>query len=593
MAIRILPEELIDQIAAGEVIERPASVVKELIENSLDAGARRIEVDIERGGSSLVRVRDDGGGMQPEEVALALARHATSKIASLEDLASVRTLGFRGEALPSIASVSRLRLLSRAAGAEHGTEVVAEAGSARPARPAAHAPGTTVEVRDLFFNVPARRKFVRTEATELGHIVRLVERLALSRPDVSFRLRHGERTLLTAPAETGVERPDARLRAVLGEPFLEHCVAVEQRGGPLSLEGWIGLPTAARAQADQQFWFVNGRAVRDRVLMNAARMAYRDVLFHGRHPAYVLYLTIDPQLVDVNAHPAKLEVRFRESRAVHDFIFRALERTLAATRPQPSVSANELVPVSLARVTPQALRSMPRPGAGLALGTSARESLHGAVVRDAPASSAIELPAAQPELTDRPLGTALAQLHGIYILAQDREGLLVIDMHAAHERVLYEQLKAQRAQGSIASQLLLAPVTVELKSHELDAALEQRAEFTRAGFEIDALGPTRLVVRRVPALSVGVDPAALLRETLAAGELGAGSHHLEAAADRLLATLACRTAVHAHRRLTLPEMDALLREMERTDRANQCNHGRPTWTRLTMRELDQLFLRGR
>ena len=601
MTIRVLPEELIDQIAAGEVIERPASVVKELVENSLDAGAHRIEVDVERGGTGLIRVRDDGTGMHPEELPLALARHATSKIASLEDLASITTLGFRGEALPSIASVSRLRIVTRTREADHGTELLAEAGAQRTVRPAAHAPGTTIEVRDLFFNVPARRKFVRTEPTELGHIARLVERLALSRTDVSFRLRHGERVLLDAPAEPDAQRPDARLRAVLGEEFLSGCVEVQQAAGPLSLTGWIALPTLARAQPDQQFWFVNTRGVRDRLLMSAARLAYRDVLYHGRHPAYVLQLSIVPELVDVNAHPAKLEVRFRESRAVHDFIFRALERVLAQTRPTPEDAALSLAPTSMAAtsmaptsMTPTAWRAAPRPAPGLPFGAASAltAALYSRTSPDTFQTARDEVIADLAE-EEHPLGTALAQLHGIYILAQNRHGLVLVDMHAAHERVLYEQLKAQLAHGTIASQLLLEPLSLELKADELEALLTQRDEWERAGFELDALGPTRLAVRRVPALLGGTDIRAVVREALTYGELDAGAHHLEDAADRLLGTLACRTAIHAHRRLTLPEMDALLRQMESTERANQCNHGRPTWTRLTLAELDQLFLRGR
>ncbi len=593
MPIRVLSSELIDQIAAGEVIERPASVVKELVENSLDAGARRIEIEIERGGIGLVRVRDDGSGMPAEELPLALARHATSKIGSLDDLEAVTTLGFRGEALPSIASVSRLRLVSRTRGAEHGVELSAEGGTVMPARPAAHPLGTTVEVRDLFFNVPARRKFVRSDATEIGQIARLTERLALSRADVAFRLRHAERVLLEAPAGLEVPSLADRVRAVCGEEFLARSLAVDHGAGPVSLSGWIALPTASRAQANEQFWFVNGRSVRDRLLMNAARLAYRDVLYHGRFPAYVLYLSLDPRWVDVNAHPSKLEVRFRDARQIHDFVLHALERVLAATKPQVAsapaavagyVGEPQAAPYPAAH-SQTALHLPPALGPGSAPLPQIAPHLESA---SQPQDDLSREPSGSSSM---PLGTALGQLHGVYILAQSREGLVLVDMHAAHERVLYERLKAQRAE--VASQHLLEPLIVDVKPHELDALFERRADWQRAGFEIDALGPTRVAVRRVPALAAHADIAAIVRSMLADLELGVSSHHLDDAADRFLGTLACRTAIHAHRRLTLAEMDALLRQMEATERTNQCNHGRPTWTRLTLSQLDQLFLRGR
>jgi DNA mismatch repair protein MutL len=572
MPIRVLPTELIDQIAAGEVIERPASVVKELAENSLDAGARRIEVDVERGGIGLIRVRDDGRGMQPHELALALERHATSKITSIEDLAAIGTLGFRGEALPSIASISRLRLTSRSAGAERAAEIVVEGAMASQVRPASHPPGTTLEVRDLFFNVPARRKFVRSDATELGHVARMVERLALSRPDVAFRLRSAERVLLDAALATGTGGEMARISQVLGEDFSARCVPVRHAAGPVEVHGWIALPTASRAQPDQQFWFVNGRNVRDRLLANAARLAYRDVLYHGRHAAYVLHLDLDPRLVDVNAHPAKLEVRFRDSRQVHDFVMRALERALASTSP-----ASHLVPAATMSLAIGGERLALTQG--WALAASVGEAHRTAEVMEAG--------------RDAPLGTALAQLHGVYILSQSEAGLVLTDMHAAHERVLYEKLKADHDRHQPASQLLLDPIVVELKTDELEALLEERGEWERAGFELDALGPERLALRRVPALLVGKDVAAIVREVVRSLALDAGTHHLDSAAHGFLGTLACRTAIQAHRHLTLPEMNALLRQMEATERANQCNHGRPTWTRLTLAELDRLFLRGR
>ena len=608
MPIRVLPSELVDQIAAGEVIERAASVVKELVENSLDSGARRVEIDVERGGIGLVRVRDDGCGIAADELPVALSRHATSKIASLDDLESVATLGFRGEALPSIGSVSRLRIVSHPVGAEHGAEISVDGGKVVPVRPAAHPQGTTIEVRELFFNVPARRKFVRADSTELGHIARAVERLALSRFDVTFRLRNGERLLLDAPASSGAGGEAGRLAQVLGKDFPLRSLAVNHSAGPVNLSGWIGLPTAARGQADQQFWFVNDRNVRDRLLMNAVRLAYRDVLYGGRYPAYVLYLTLDPQLVDVNAHPAKLEVRFRDSRQIHDFVFRALERALADTKPNLAAapaadSGSVLGPPRLGL------------GGGHASGTGysggGRHSSGGSsfgspgslalyeptrspwAVADTVREPAGRLDPLQAMEAEHPLGTALAQLHGIYILAQNRDGLILVDMHAAHERVLYEKFKSEHGEAAPASQHLLEPIVVELKGHEVDAILESRSEWERAGFDLDALGPTRLALRRVPALIAGENVTEIVRSVVRDLELDADAHHLDGAADTFLGTLACRSAIHAHRRLSIPEMNALLRQMEVTDRANQCNHGRPTWTRLSLAELDQLFLRGR
>ena len=595
MPIRVLPNELVDQIAAGEVIERPASVVKELVENSLDSGARRIEIDVERGGIGLIRIRDDGCGIPADELPIAVSRHATSKITSLDDLESVTTLGFRGEALPSIGSVSRLRIVSHPAVAEHGAEIGVDGGAVTTVRPAAHPPGTTIEVRELFYNVPARRKFVRSDSTESGHIVRLVERLALSRFDVTFRLRHGTRLLLDAPAvEEGAEIH--RVGEVLGREFSGRSVPVDHSAGPVHIGGWIGLPTAARATADQQYWFVNNRNVRDRLLMNAVRVAYRDVLYGGRHAAYVLYLTLDPKLVDVNAHPAKLEVRFRDSRQVHDFVFRALERVLADTKPNLIAALPAADTAAVLGRTETARYPSHGTTAALPLYEPTRDpwAVINTVREPEPGFYGASAPAAQLEpASGHPLGTALAQLHGIYILAQNRDGLVLVDMHAAHERVLYEKMKAEHELAEPASQHLLEPIVVDLKGHELDAILESRAEWERAGFELDALGPTRLALRRVPALIARENVTEIVKAVVRDLELDADAHHLDGAADKFLGTLACRTAIHAHRRLTVPEMNALLRQMEVTERANQCNHGRPTWTRLSMPELDQLFLRGR
>jgi DNA mismatch repair protein MutL len=626
MPIRILPNELIDQIAAGEVIERPASVIKELVENSLDAGARRIEVDVERGGVGLMRVRDDGRGISAEELPIAICRHATSKIAALDDLAAITTLGFRGEALPSIGSVSRLRVISHPTDADRAAEIRVDGGTTTAVRPAAHPPGTTVEVRDLFFNIPARRKFVRSPQTETGHIARLLERLALSRPDVAFRLRSGDRVLLDAPAPTREPPGEERLAQVLGKELMASLIPVHEASGPVELAGWAGLPTASRAQPDQQFWFVNGRSVRDKLLASAVRLGYRDVLYHGRHAAYVLHLSLDPQLVDVNAHPAKLEVRFRDGHQIHEFIFRAIERALAGTRPEagatPAASAQPVLGGIAARSAgPAGTWSRP----AQALVEHARISgvlpLHSPAINDSArdawmlARAVNESPSAAPDISAEtgessasvmqrtargegesgypPLGVPLAQLHGIYILAQSREGLILVDMHAAHERVLYERMKADRGGGPPASQLLLEPLIVTVKPHELDAVLESPQAWEQAGFEIDSVGPSSLALRRIPALLGQERVTDIVKSVIEDLAREDGLHHLDEAADRFLGTLACRTAIHARRRLTLPEMDALLRQMEATDRANQCNHGRPTWTRLTLGELDQLFLRGR
>ena len=636
MPIRVLPSELVDQIAAGEVIERAASVVKELVENSLDAGAHRIEIDIERGGVGLIRVRDDGGGIAADELPIAISRHATSKIASLDDLEAITTLGFRGEALPSIGSVSRLRVASHPTGAPHASEINVDGAVVSPVRPCAHPTGTTIEVRDLFFNVPARRKFVRSDATELGHIARLVERMALSRFDVSFRLRSGERVLLDAPATKGTVE-EGRLGQILGKDFLVRSVPMEHHAGPVEITGWIGLPTASRGQPDQQFWFVNGRAVRDKLLMNAVRVAYRDVLYGGRHATYVLYLTLDPRLVDVNAHPSKLEVRFRDSRQIHEFVFRAIERVLANTKPDMTAAPAAVAEFSGGVGAGVGIGIGTRGSGGIRGGAGIRSStgfrsggvgsgIHNAGdappyvaslpfyqpsrdpwgVEDAVRQSAVDSTSAFNDLSlgaqdaqspgsnsEHPLGVALAQLHGIYIISQTRDGLVLVDMHAGHERVLYEQLKTAHAASAPPSQQLLEPIVVELKPHELEAILEDRAEWERAGFELDALGTTRLALRRVPALLTGKNVGEIVSSVIRDMETDVHGHHFDGAADKFLGTLACRTAIHAHRRLTLPEMNALLRQMESTDRANQCNHGRPTWTRLSLPELDQLFLRGR
>jgi DNA mismatch repair protein MutL len=592
MPIRPLPNHLINQIAAGEVVERPASLAKELVENALDAGARLIEVTVEDGGMSLVAVRDDGSGIPAEELPIALERHATSKIASLEDLEHVASLGFRGEALPSIASVARLRIVSRHGEARHATAIRVDGGLAGAPEPAPHPGGTLVEVRDLFFNTPARRKFLRSAATEFQHLERALIRIALGRPEVAFRLTHnGRRSFQVEPARDrfGEER---RLAALLDDAFVQSAVYVEHAAMGMSLRGWVALPTYSRATADEQYFVVNGRAVRDRVLSGAVRQGYRDVLFHGRHPAYVLQLSLDPARVDANAHPQKLEVRFRDARSVHDFVRRTVEAALAETRPG-AATAGPIAATALAPVVPAGLvRQAPMP-------LAVEESIGGVldwtrlatpVSRAAETRPSETMPAAGPV---PPLGYALGQLHGIYILSETAEGLALVDMHAAHERVLYEQLKAELEAGGPQRQTLLVPQILELAESEADLAIEHAAGLAELGIVIDRLGPRQLAVREMPVAFGSKDLGGLVRDALRElSELG-GSGVVTEWRERALATVACHAAVRAHRRLTLAEMNALLRDMERTDRADQCNHGRPTWVRLGLADLDRLFLRGR
>jgi DNA mismatch repair protein MutL len=576
MPIRVLEGTLVDQIAAGEVIERPASVVKELVENALDAGARQVTVDIEHGGIRLIRVRDDGYGIAAGELPLALARHATSKIASLEDLERVASLGFRGEALPSIASVSALRIASRTRDAEGGAALEAVDGMAGAVAPAAHPPGTTVEVRDLFHRVPARRKFLRAESTEFQHVLKTMTRLALSRFDVAFTLMHNRREHFALPPAPGRAEREARIARLVGADFLAASRHVAFAHAGFGLEGWIGLPSASRAQPDRQFLFVNGRMVRDRLLGSAVRLGYRDVSHGERHPAWVLYLSLDPLQLDVNAHPQKLEVRFRDARAVHDFLFRAVERALA----EAGAGARGSAPVVV-----EAWGAAPRSPGGLALGEPGPASAfdpHGTQ------DSAVDAPR-----EGGPLGEAIAQLHGIYVLAQSAEGLVLVDMHAAHERILYERLKSALASGRGPRQPLLVPALLETTEGEADLAEQRTPELYAAGFTVERVGPATLAVREVPVALAGADVASVLADALA--DLGAGgtAHRIESSQNELLANIACRSAVRAHRRLTIPEMNALLRDMERTERSGQCSHGRPTWTRLTLAELDRIFLRGR
>jgi DNA mismatch repair protein MutL len=583
MTIQVLPDALVNQIKAGEVVERPAAAVKELIENSLDAGARQIEIDVEQGGLRLLRVRDDGRGIVRDQLPLALARHATSKIGSLEDLERVRSLGFRGEALASLLSVSRLNLVSRTADDAHGWQV---GGAGAPdgiaPRPAAHAVGTTVEACDLFFNTPARRKFLKAESTEFRHIQQAVARAALARFEVGFQLRHNQRRVLQLAAAADAAARDARVRQLCGEEFLNDAMYLEETREGLHLRGWVGLPSAGRRQADLQFLYVNGRAVRDKLLGHALRRAFSDVLHSTLYPAFVLYLELDPGAVDVNVHPQKTEVRFRESSRVHDFLFGVVHQMIRRLRPQPEQHHH----VRLAETDVAPAQASLRYAS-----SSAPVPLSGAEPQTDYAG-----PAPAPMPADQPLGTALAQLAGVFILAQNREGLILVDAHAAHERVLYERFKRQLAEGGVAAQQLLVPEIVQLPEDAADAIEARHEEWRRMGLELDRAGPGAIAVRALPPLLAGTDIAAFVRRLASDEDARELESHLGEVLDaqhRVMADMACRAAIKAHRRLSLPEMDGLLRDMESTERAGQCNHGRRTWVQIGLDELDRLFLRGR
>ncbi len=616
--IHLLSPQLANQIAAGEVVERPASVVKELLENSLDSGADRIELDIEQGGVKLIRLRDNGRGIDKGDLPLALSRHATSKINVLEDLEAVGSLGFRGEALASISSVSRLTLTSRPPEQDNAWAVSAQGRDmTADVVPAAHPPGTTVEVRDLFFNTPARRKFLKTEKTEFRHLEEVVKRLALSCYDVGFSLRHnGKMVHQLRPADSEQAR-EQRLAQLLGKAFVNESVALDvvAEASGLRLWGWMGLPTFSRAQADQQYFFVNGRVIRDKVVTHAVRQAYQDVLFHGRHPAYVLYLELDPALVDVNVHPTKHEVRFRESRLVHDFIFRTLYRVIADLRPQDvaPVQGAPDVPMQSELVQPEAAYPQAEPAPpvadlsalrqrpmGLGFGNSGgarqvQEQVQGYAALHQPAgvTPQVSVPGIASEQQEvPPLGYALAQLHGIYILAQNAEGMVLVDMHAAHERIVYERMKVAFEQDRIRSQPLLVPVNMAVSAREGDIAEEYPEEFHRLGFRLERMAEESLVIREVPVALAKANVEQLVRDVLGDMLQFGTSDRIQAHLNELLATMACHGAVRANRQLTIPEMNGLLRDMEQTERSGQCNHGRPTWTQLSLAQLDKLFLRG-
>jgi DNA mismatch repair protein MutL len=594
MPIRQLPEHLINQIAAGEVVERPASVVKELVENSLDAGADRIEVDVEQGGMRRIRIRDNGQGIDRAQLVLALSPHATSKITSLEDLEAVASLGFRGEALASIASVARLRLESRTPDSEAGWVIESEGGRRSEPRPHGMPPGTAIEVRDLFYNIPARRKFLKTERTEFNHIDELLRRLALANMAVGMDLSHNGRVVRRLNPAPAAEDWMRRAGDVCGAAFIEQALRLEREHAGLHLSGWIARPAYSRSQADQQFFFVNGRLVRDRLVVHAIRQAYRDVLFHGRHPAFILYLNLDPRRVDVNVHPQKTEVRFRDGRLVHDFLFSTLHHALADTRAgagaQGEATSIASAPEAVAATGPWSAPAEPRQS-GLGLSVSEQLARYS---RLAPTES--ESTGSDGVASDQddipPLGFALAQLNGVFILAENAHGLIVVDMHAAHERIVYEQLKQSWAEDRVRSQRLLVPEKLAVSRREAEALDQHGADLGRLGFELDLAGPEEVLLRAVPTLLTSSDPIGLVRDLLSdLAELGR-SERVDGAIDELLSTMACHGSVRANRRLNLDEMNRLLRDMERTARSDQCNHGRPTWVQMDMKALDRLFLRG-
>jgi DNA mismatch repair protein MutL len=580
-SIRILPELLVSQIAAGEVVERPASVLKELLENALDAGAAEIQVTLDDGGVRRVQVDDDGEGIARDELPLALARHATSKIHSLEDLEGVATMGFRGEALASIASVARLEIASRTQDSPHAWRIRAEGAYIGEVEPTARAQGTTVSVADLYFNTPARRKFLRAEGTEFGHCDQAFRRIALARPEVAFVLKHNGRVSAHARRQPLGDRA----AALLGREFLDASLPVEAQAGALRLHGLAGSPQAARPRADAQYLFVNGRFVRDRMLAHAVREAYAELLHGERQPAYVLFLELDPRGVDVNVHPAKTEVRFRDSRGVHQFVLHALKRALS-----PSAAA---APVAYAAFAPGPQGPALQPALGMA-----QQAL--AIAQPAAAYHAFMASAAAPALAAlpesdaaAPLGYALAQLHGVYILAQNDAGLVLVDMHAAHERIVFEKLRQNLDAGRVERQQLLVPAVFRAEALDVATAEEERSALEQLGLEVTAAGPNELAVRAAPVALAGGDVASLARSVLAELREHGATQALAARRDELLAGMACHAAVRANRTLGVAEMNALLREMEATERSGSCNHGRPTWYQLTLADLDRLFLRGR
>ena len=599
--INSLSKRLANQIAAGEVVERPASVIKELLENSLDAGATRLQIDVEQGGVKLMRVKDNGCGIHKDDLALALSRHATSKIIELTDLENITSLGFRGEALASISSVSRFRIISNSSeeSGSSGWKVEVEGQEVEVSvSPAAHPQGTSAEVRDLFFNVPARKKFLKTEKTEFTRIDEVIKRIALSRFDVQFNLKHNQRTIhQLLPAISEQER-QRRVSLVCGPVFVDNSVYIDVERSGLRLWGWVSLPTFSRSQSDLQYFYVNGRTIRDKLVTHAVKQAYRDVLFHGRHPAYMLYLELAPSSVDVNVHPTKHEVRFRDSRLVHDFLFSALHKALAEVTPSVQIASQH---AGMAGTESKFAHDDPKvygkqASLRLAEPTTAPYGAYATTnVRDhdqiqEQIASLAKLNAGNEEVP--PLGYAIAHLHGIYILAQNKEGLIIIDMHAAHERIIYERMKVACKSEKLKMQPLLVPLSIAVSQSEADCAAAQKKELLGLGIELDKLTDEAIVVRQVPSILKDSDVEKMVRDVLSDVLEYGSSDRIQAHQEELLSTMACHGSVRANRHLTIPEMNSLLRDMEATERSGQCNHGRPTWVCQSLSELDKLFLRG-
>lgn len=604
--IHQLSQRLANQIAAGEVVERPASIVKELLENSIDAGATRIDVDIEQGGVKIIRVRDDGCGIEQEDMPLALSRHATSKIVELDDLEAVATLGFRGEALASMASVSRLTLTSNTQNDSAGWQAQAEGQEMiAEVMPAAHQCGTTVEVRDLFFNTPARRKFLRSEKTEFQRIDETLKKLALSRFDVAFHWRHNQRTVQQLREALTLSEQERRVATLCGSAFMQQAFRVDVQHDDLQLCGWLAQPAFSRSQPDLQYFYVNGRAIRDKLITHAVRLAFQDVLHHSRHPAYVLYLTVDPASVDVNVHPTKHEVRFRDSRRIHDFVFRSLARALAELRPDGEALNRAASDNFLSATPPQPFQNR-MPLLDVARDVRQRVPQYAALYTPQSATTAQLDDAASTAKTDTtfvssntehaadvpPLGYAIAQLKGIYILAENAQGLVLVDTHAAHERITYERLKQAYEAQQIACQPLLVPQQVSVSEREADCAEEQRAFFLELGVQVDRVGPESLLIRQLPVLLMQGNSEQLLRDMLSDIVQHGTTTRIRESVNEVLSTMACHGSVRANRRMTIPEMNALLRDMEITERSGQCNHGRPTWIQVSLAELDKWFMRG-
>ncbi|MDA0761553.1 MAG: DNA mismatch repair endonuclease MutL [Proteobacteria bacterium] len=599
MRIQKLSNRLANQIAAGEVVERPASVVKELLENAIDAGATRIEATLENGGTKLIRVKDNGGGIPEAELALALSRHATSKIQAESDLEGIASLGFRGEALASIASVSKLVMTSNADQGKSGFAVqVAGEEMISSLAPAPHSQGTTVEVRDLFFNTPARRKFLRTEKTELSRIDDVIRKMSLSHPGIAFMVAHNGKSYRQFPAVTDSADERQRIKAIFGQDFIDQALYFEEAHGGMRLKGWISLPTYSRSQADQQYFFVNHRCIRDKVSSHAVRQGYQDVLFHGRHPVYAIFLELDPKLVDVNVHPTKHEVRFRESRGVHDLIYRTIHHVLASVRPEAQLgragdstgsSGQELAITEQAPGFVQHNMAFSRLSQGSG-GLSQGGRMPGNWTSTRLDTQTLDISNQDGEIP--PLGYALAQLHGIYILAQNAAGLVAVDMHAAHERITYERLKAAIDMDDLRTQPLLVPVSVSLSEREVALVVDEGEQLQALGLQLEIASAESIVIRGVPAMLSRDNPEALVRDVLADFLEFGMSNRIDNDRDELLSTMACHGSVRANRRLSIPEMNALLRDMEATERSGQCNHGRPTWFQLTIADLDSLFMRG-